>query len=219
VHILQQVASALIEAHAVGLIHRDIKPANVILCEQGGRIDVCKVVDFGLVKKMDAGADELLTNPGLVTGTPLFMSPEALRDHPALDARSDLYELGAVGYFLLTGTNVFPGTTLMEVLNHHLKTEPDPPSKRLGDEVPPALEELILSCLEKEPKRRPQSAAELRERLLACQGCGNWSEKRARAWWEKWGEEIRKRKGAEPPPESGTLMDIDLKAREDGANA
>jgi hypothetical protein len=213
-HILEQVASALTEAHAMGSIHRDIKPANIILCEQGGRYDVAKVVDFGLVKMLDAGSDPGLTNPGLVTGTPLYMSPEALKDPELVDERSDLYALGAVGYFLLTGTHVFRGKSVMEVLGHHLHTEPEPPGKRLGAEVPEALQKLILACLQKEPEQRPRSADELRRALVACEPCGRWSEEQARAWWDRWGEKLRRRKAGEALPESGeTLLDIDLKDR------
>src|SRR5215471_1077453 len=133
-HILRQVCGALAEAHAVGLIHRDINPANIILSERGGMPDVAKVVDFGLVKSLEpngSGADVEATQANVLVGTPLYISPEAIKGE-ALDGRSDLYALGAVGYFLLTGTHVFPAPNHVEVFAHHLHTAPESPSVRLG---------------------------------------------------------------------------------------
>jgi len=183
VHILGQVASALVEAHGVGLIHRDIKPENVILCERGGVPDVAKVVDFGLVKDLERGADARLTQANVVQGTPLYLSPEAITDPDAVDARSDLYSLGAVGYSLLTATPVFSGRTLVEVCSHHLHTKPDPPSARVKTPIPPDLEELILACLEKDPARRPFAAAVLRDALRSLPAASAWTDQAARAWW------------------------------------
>ena len=183
IHILDQVASALVEAHGVGLIHRDIKPENVILCERGGIPDVAKVVDFGLVKDLERGADARLTQANVVQGTPLYLSPEAISDPDAVDARSDLYSLGAVGYYLLTGTHVFSGKTLVEVCSHHLHTAPDPPSHRLGAPVPADLEELLLACLAKEAAERPFAAAVLRDALRTLESAGSWTDDTARHWW------------------------------------
>jgi len=182
VHILKQVCGSLTEAHGVGLIHRDIKPANIILCERGGIPDVAKVVDFGLVKELDHAQD--LTVAGVITGTPLYLAPEAIRSS-ATDARSDLYAVGAVGYFLLAGRNVFEGGTLVEVCSHHLHTTPIPPSERLGQPLPHDLEAVILSCLEKDPELRPQSARDLRGRLGACEDAGRWSEQDGAEWWAR----------------------------------
>jgi serine/threonine protein kinase len=186
VHILGQVASALVEAHGVGLIHRDVKPENVILCERGGVPDVAKVVDFGLVKDLEPGADTRLTQANVVQGTPLYLSPEAISDPDAVDARSDLYSLGAVGYYLLTGTPVFSGRTLVEVCSHHLHTPPDPPSARVDTPIPADLEELILACLEKDPARRPFAAAVLRDALRSLAVAPEWTDKTAREWWTHW---------------------------------
>ncbi|MCG6925770.1 MAG: serine/threonine protein kinase [Acidobacteria bacterium] len=183
IHILDQVASALVEAHGVGLIHRDIKPENVILCQRGGLPDVAKVVDFGLVKDLERGTDARLTQANVVQGTPLYLSPEAITDPDAVDARSDLYSLGAVGYYLLTGTPVFSGKTLVEVCSHHLHTPPEPPSQRLGAPVPADLEELLLACLAKEAADRPFAAAVLRDALRALESAGSWTEASARSWW------------------------------------
>jgi serine/threonine-protein kinase len=184
--VLRQVASALVEAHGIGLIHRDIKPENIILCERGGVPDVAKVVDFGLVRDLEPASGARLTQDNVVQGTPLYLSPEAIRAPDAVDARSDLYGLGAVGYYLVTGTHVFGGATTVEVCSHHLHSRPVPPSERLGRPVPAGLEQLILACLEKDPARRPGGAAELRDALENLDDLGHWGEREAREWWERW---------------------------------
>ena len=191
VQVLSQVAGALGEAHAVGLIHRDIKPGNVILCQRGGAPDVAKVVDFGLVR--DLGAGRALTSSGLdlITGTPLYLSPEAITAPDRVDGRSDLYALGALGYYLLAGRNVFEGATVVEVCAHHLHTTPEPPSVALGRPLPADVESILLSCLEKDPARRPQSAGELEEALLACPSAGEWGEREARRWWRNHAGRVR----------------------------
>jgi serine/threonine protein kinase len=176
--ILAQVAGALSEAHRSGLIHRDIKPANIMLCERGGVADVVKVLDFGLIKRIDSGrgADTEADHDRLV-GTPLYMSPEALLEPSSVDARSDLYAVGALGYFLLTGEPPFAGRTVLEVCAHHLRTIPVSPSLRLGAAVPPELEALILACLAKSPDARPDSAAVLERALLEL--AASWTQARA----------------------------------------
>lgn len=184
IHILHVVAGALTEAHGSGLIHRDIKPANIMLCKQGGELDVPKVLDFGLVKDLKSRNDPNLTTDGQVTGTPYYMSPEALRDPDDLDARSDLYALGAVGYFVLTAQPVFEGKSTVEIWSHHLNTEPIAPSRRLEAPVPEDLERLLLACLSKSPDDRPQTASELRKRLASCADWGAWTEDRRQLWWE-----------------------------------
>jgi serine/threonine-protein kinase len=184
-HVLYEVAGALVEAHDIGLIHRDIKPANIILCRQGGLYDFPKVVDFGLVKDLDPGADAALTRADVIAGTPLYLAPEAVTSPDSVSPLSDLYSLGAVGYFALTGQNVFQGRTLVEVCSHHLHTEPEPPSKRLNAPLPADLEAVVLDCLKKDPARRPTGARDLRRRLEACAAFGGWTEEDARAWWEE----------------------------------
>ncbi len=179
VHVLRQVLAALAEAHGVGLVHRDVKPANVILCERGGLCDVAKVVDFGLVKDLDAA--DALSREGLLVGTPHYLAPEAIRSQDA-DARADLYSVGAVAYFLLTGKHVFEGRTLVEICGHHLHSAPERPSQRLGQPVPPDLERWVLSCLEKDPARRPRTAEEAAEALDKC-GTETWTRAHARSWW------------------------------------
>ena len=213
--VLQQVASALVEAHGIGLIHRDIKPENIILCERGGIPDVAKVVDFGLVRDLEPASGVRLTQANVIQGTPLYLSPEAIRAPDAVDARSDLYGLGAVGYYLLTGTHVFGGATTVEVCSHHLHSLPVPPSERLGRPLPTDLERLILACLEKDPARRPVSAAALRDALGALGGVGRWGESEARQWWERW----RRGRGEHPREvdvRSSRTLDVDLDQRGEG---
>jgi serine/threonine-protein kinase len=185
IHLLVQACDSLAEAHAVGLIHRDVKPANIVACHWGLKWDFVKVLDFGLVKATwSMGDDDRLTSDGVITGTPAYMAPEAVLGERALDARVDLYGLGCVAYWLLTGERVFAGRTPMEVLLHHVKTPPVPPSDRAGTEIPASLEALVLSCLAKDPDGRPESAESLGERLAACETAGDWTPARARAWWE-----------------------------------
>jgi len=220
IRVLHQVAGALSEAHAIGLIHRDIKPANIFLCEQGGEPDVAKVLDFGLVKEVDGGGGVGLTRADAVTGTPLYMSPESIREPTSMDGRSDLYALGAVGYYLLTGGHVFAGRTLVEVCGHHLHSTPDPPARRLGAPVPEDLAALLLACLEKEPSRRPESAAVLRHRLESCEAFGEWDGERATRWWSDNAAKLSERRvqhaGEGTPaaaPPSGTLLSVDVLGR------
>jgi len=190
-HVMDAVAGALGEAHEAGLVHRDIKPANIILCKHGGAFDVPKVVDFGLVKDL-SGEAVSLTAASTVTGTPLYMAPEAITTPGTPDVRSDLYALGAVGYFLVTGSDVFRGRNYVEVCGHHLHTRPEPPSERLGQAVPADLERLILACLEKSAERRPQTAAELQAQVRGCRGFGAWDRERARQWWREHGPALRR---------------------------
>lgn len=182
-HILKQAAKALTEAHARGLIHRDIKPANIMLCEQGGVLDVVKVLDFGLVKQQTARQDAAVTGDQTVVGTPMYMAPESIVDPNDVDARSDLYALGAVAYFLLAGEPVFTGKSPVEVLGKHLHEEPVPLSERAEHPVPLALEKIVLDCLAKSRDARPPSAADLVERVEACEVGNEWTATDAAEWW------------------------------------
>jgi serine/threonine protein kinase len=180
-HLLAQLCGALVEAHSAGLIHRDVKPANVMVCQRGGMADVVKVLDFGLIKEVEGRGDVSRTDVQGIVGTPLYMCPEALTAPEMVDARSDLYAVGAVGYFLLTGLPPFSGKTLIEVCGHHLHSAPVPPSQRLGSRIPPALEALIMSCLAKSPDERPPSAAALQKALLPL--AASWTQDRAARCW------------------------------------
>jgi hypothetical protein len=181
VRILLMACGALIEAHAIGLIHRDIKPANIMLCTQGGERDVVKLLDFGLVKELEVDREVQLTGASALTGTPQYMAPESIRAPDSVDARTDLYALGAVAYYLLAGREVFDGQTIVEVCSQHLHQKPEPLSAH-GVDVAPELEAIVLACLQKDPERRPQSAAALRHQLEACR-VEPWSADDARVWW------------------------------------
>ncbi len=209
VHVLTQVCGALDEAHAVGLIHRDIKPANILLCERARAADVVKVVDFGLVKEIEgANADARVSALNTIVGTPLYLSPEAILTPGDLDARSDLYAVGCVAYFLLTGAPPFGGTTALEVFAKHMHGEPEPPSRRCS--VPAALEALILECLAKDRERRPDSARTLRKRLDAC-GLDPWTDDDARGWWSERGTALRESRATVSP--SNETLAVDLSQR------
>ena len=185
IHLLTQACDSLAEAHAAGLVHRDVKPANIVACHWGLKWDFVKVLDFGLVKATwSLGEDDRLTTEGRISGTPAYMAPEAVIDPGNVDARADLYGLGCVAYWLLTGERVFVGRTPVEVLMHQIHTEPAPPSERCGRALPADLEELVLQCLAKEPDERPSSAERLGARLAECQVAGKWTPERARRWWE-----------------------------------
>jgi len=185
VHVLQAVCRSLAEAHETGLIHRDIKPANVFLCRYGREYDWVKVLDFGLVKALaEPEEDAGLTMEDSVRGTPAFMAPEQAKGGDGVDGRADLYAVGCVAYWLLTGQRVFDGSTAMEVLMHHVGTTPVPPSRRTELPVPPELERIVMSCLEKDPANRPGSAVELEARLSEVVLEQGWSRERARRWWE-----------------------------------
>jgi hypothetical protein len=179
--ILRMACGALAEAHGIGLIHRDIKPANMMLCRQGGECDVVKLLDFGLVKELAVGQEAGLSVASTLIGTPLYMAPEAITAPESVDARSDIYALGAVAYYLLSGSELFSGQTLVEVCGAHLHREPDPLESR-GVSVPKELEAIVRACLEKKPERRPRSATELRQQLDAC-GLEPWGNDQARRWW------------------------------------
>lgn len=194
VHILLQAADALVEAHSLGLIHRDVKPANILLCERAGSADVVKLVDFGLVKDSRPGTDPALTQTNVVTGTPLYLAPEAITDPAGVDHRVDLYALGAVGYCMLVGEPPFAGRTTVEVCAHHLHSVPVPPSARLDRPVPAALEALLLRCLAKRREDRPASARELHRLLTACAVESPWSSDDAHAFW------AREQASLAPPP-------------------
>lgn len=182
--ILRQACRSLAEAHAGGLVHRDIKPANLHIGRIGLEYDFVKVLDFGLVKADGRWQreDVRLTAPESLSGTPAYMAPEMAAGE-AVDSRADLYALGCVGYFLLTGSLVFEGENALQLVLKHIQTEPVPPSLRLGRPVPEALEGVILSCLAKAPGARPADAATLAEALTVA-GADDWTQGEARVWWE-----------------------------------
>jgi hypothetical protein len=182
VYILRQVCASLAEAHAAGLVHRDVKPANILLTVRGGQHDFVKVLDFGLAK-LTEGQEANLTSTNTVAGTPLYVSPEAITHPEQIDARADVYAIGAVGYFLLAGTPVFSGASAADICLMHVQTAPQPPSVRAGRPVSPALEALLLRCLAKSPADRPANAAELLQLLETCPETDRWTAAAAAQWW------------------------------------
>jgi serine/threonine-protein kinase len=183
VHLLRQVCDSLAEAHETGLIHRDIKPANIFVCRFGRATDWIKVLDFGMVKLPDDGGDAMLTGENVAGGTPAFMAPEQALSG-IVDGRSDLYSLGCVAYWLLTGEPVFSGHTPIDTIVQHVKSAPAPPSGLSEIPVPPALDSIILSCLAKSPGDRPQTADALARLLESVPLDREWGSERSRAWWD-----------------------------------
>jgi serine/threonine protein kinase len=183
IRILSQICGSLYEAHTLGLVHRDIKPANIMLNRRGCDADVVKVLDFGLVKAIDEQQQAGMTAANSLTGTPLYMAPEAIQTPNSVDARSDLYAVGAVGYFLLTGTPVFDAASIVELCRQHVDAIPEPPSQRIGKQFSPELEGAILACLEKSRAKRPQTARDLAQLLSRSPAAGQWSIEDAENWW------------------------------------
>ena len=191
VHLLRQICWALQEAHSVGLIHRDIKPANVFASQRGGVFDVAKLIDFGLVKQGSQSSPDTATNRGSFSGTPLYMSPEQASAYEDVDRRADIYSLGGVAYYLLTGQPPFTSKNVLELLAAHQNLEVASPS-RLNAAVPADLDQIILKCMAKNPSERFQDADEMRSALEQCSCANEWGPREAAGWW-------RSREGATKP--------------------
>jgi serine/threonine-protein kinase len=185
VFVLRQVCHSLSEAESCGLVHRDIKPANIFLCRYGEDHDFVKVLDFGIVKTQGDEADmrTALSRENVVRGTPAFMAPEQALGNATIDGRADIYSLGCVAHWLLTGTPVFEAETPMGLLLKHVQTPPRAPSTRGELPIPAALDQLVLECLAKDPEGRPSSARELMRRLSEVPCADEWGEERCREWW------------------------------------
>lgn len=186
IHILRQVCSSLADAHANGLVHRDIKPANIVVSRMGNTFDFTKVLDFGLVKleSKQPGEDSMkLTVDGTSGGTPAFMAPEVVRGEVSADHRVDIYSLGCVAYWLLTGKLVFEARSAIEMMSAHAQTPPARPSTRAELPIPAALETLVMSCLAKDPAARPASADLIATELEAIALQKVWTPERAEKWW------------------------------------
>ncbi|MEA2722835.1 MAG: eukaryotic-like serine/threonine-protein kinase [Gemmatimonadales bacterium] len=186
VHLLRQACASLEEAHIRGLVHRDIKPSNIFTCRLGLEVDFVKVLDFGLVKAVDDVAREatLLTAPDSTTGTPAYIAPEVVRGDRVADHRVDIYTLGCVGYWLLTGRLVFQAPNAIHLMYQHANASPVPPSQRSELEIPAELDSIILACLAKYPEDRPQTAGELSRRLATAVSTP-WTEEQAQRWWDR----------------------------------
>ena len=208
IYLLRQACDALHEAHEAGLVHRDIKPANIMAAFRGGRHDVAKLLDFGLVKTLseDEKAPHV-SREGSVTGSPLYMAPEQIMRTQAPDRRTDIYGLGAVAYFMLTGRPPFRGDNSMEVMMAHVRDCVTPPSQ-LRSEIPADLEHVVLRCLAKNPHERYQETPSLAEDLERCADAANWSSRHAALWWQEHQDQTRAQpaRGANLPRSESTRV-------------
>jgi serine/threonine-protein kinase len=185
--LMRQACDSLAEAHAHGLIHRDVKPSNIFSCRMGLQTDFVKVLDFGLVKdRGDSGRDGLLlTAPEATAGTPAYIAPEVVRGDAVIDHRVDIYALGCVAYWLLTGKLVFEAPNAIQLMIQHSSAVPLPPSQRIETPVPAEFDALVLACLAKKPEDRPADASELGRRFAAVVPGDGWSEEKAQRWWRR----------------------------------
>jgi len=184
VHILRQVCASLDEAHRKGLVHRDVNPANIMLCERGGQYDFVKLLDFGLVKRTSTVDDAQATGSQDLSGTPLYIAPERIRQPSTLDPRSDVYSLGTVAFYLLTGEYLFDGDSTMGILYQVMNEQPRRPSEFAMEEIPAKLDELVLDSLAKAPDERPASVGVVLEVLDSLAADLPWRQTHAREWWE-----------------------------------
>ena len=182
IHILRQVCAALAEAHAKGVVHRDIKPENIMVCRYGGAYDHVKILDFGLGKQVAEAHSRDLTRGLRILGTPLYMAPERLRNPGDVDARVDIYALGAVAFLMLTGRRLFEGGNDLELTSRILNDEP-PRLRALAQEVPVELDLVVMSCLEKRREDRPQRIGDLVEAFDALALEHRWTQREAELWW------------------------------------
>jgi serine/threonine-protein kinase len=185
-HLIRQVCRSLAEAHAMGLVHRDIKPTNIFVCRQGLEHDFVKVLDFGLVKhttRQRASAPQTMAATAL--GTPAYMAPEVILGGAEADCRADVYAVGCVAYFLLTGERVFEGKGTMAMMVRHVHDRPVPPSRKTRQPIPPEVDAFVLACLRKDPNERPASAVELLSLADAIADHGGWDQTAAARWWRQ----------------------------------
>ena len=185
IQILLQVCGSLLEAHTQGLIHRDIKPANIMLTRRGGVQDFVKLLDFGLVKATDNRRQTQLTAIDTITGTPLYLPPECIQDPDQADARSDLYSLGGVGYYLLTGHAPIEAASILEIIRRQVEEMPAAPSSKAPRPIASELEQAIMACLAKSPTAHPRTAADMAEILLSCTPRDPWTTADAGRWWDE----------------------------------
>jgi len=222
IYLLRQACDALSEAHEAGLVHRDIKPANLMAAHRGGRYDVAKLLDFGLVKTLSQDQSVHLSHEGMVAGSPLYMAPEQVMNTSPADARTDIYGLGAVAYFMLTARPPFLAENAMAVMIAHTR-DPVPPPSQLKPGIPSDLEEVVLRCLAKNPNDRYPDTTRLAEALDACADAANWSPQHAAEWWRSHAQAAPAAKPAQTPGHSGNdrakLVGRDGAAREDALQA
>lgn len=195
IHILKQVCGSLAEAHALGIVHRDIKPGNIMICDRTDGADIVKVLDFGLARTMERVSSRI-TQQHLLGGTPIYIAPERIRDPASVDTRSDLYSLGAVAYYLLTGKEVVEGSSPQEILLKTMQAGPPPSLTAAGVTVPPELQELVRQCLAGEPSSRPESVQAIRQVLDRLATLFPWTEVQSRAWWSRYRSDDHRVEGA-----------------------
>lgn len=213
VYVLIQACGSLAEAHSRGVIHRDVKPSNVFLTHRGGLYDFVKMLDFGLAKQVRLEGAATLTQSGVLFGTPRYMAPESVYGSDSVDHRADIYNLGGVGYWMITGKPPFESESPMEIIIDHVKTDPVPPGAISELAVPAELEAIIMRCLRKKPDERFQTAAELEEALRRIEFADPWSQRRAQEWWrlhapedERAAECYEKARGRPRPTAVGDLV-------------
>lgn len=210
-YLMMQACHSLEEAHSHGLVHRDIKPSNIFSCRMGLEVDFVKVLDFGLAKNTSTPGSTL-TAPDAAAGTPAYIAPELVRGDAAVDHRVDIYAIGCVAYWLVTGTLVFEAPNALQLMFQHANAEPVPPSKRTELIIPAAFDEVVLACLAKRPEHRPQGAGELARRLAASVAGAEWNEESAERWWTRHRPEV--------PQQVGRCCDLTLtKELDSGWNA
>ena len=184
IYLLTQACLSLSEAHALGLVHRDIKPANLFVCKLGSEYDFLKVLDFGVVSRHGQESNGSITATGMVLGTPAFLAPELVSGAGSFDGRADIYALGCVAFWMLTGRVPFEARDAISLLRHHSTTAPVPPSTMSEQAIPSDVDALVLECLSKEPSLRPPNVDVLRDRLSRLSIAQHWDQRSARAWWE-----------------------------------
>jgi serine/threonine-protein kinase len=200
--ILLQVCGSLAEAHASNIVHRDIKPSNIFLTCRGGVYDFAKVLDFGLAKRIVSEGDERITGTGIVLGTPQFIAPESVAGLESIDGRADLYSLGGVAFWLLTGSPLFEADTLVDLMVQHVTAQPPRVSDVSEFNMPTALDQIIMTCLEKDPKDRFQTATELASALRMVDFEDPWTVDKAREWWRLHLPELEKPSTPAKEPEA-----------------
>jgi serine/threonine-protein kinase len=183
-YILTQVCGSLAEAHKRDIIHRDIKPSNIFLTHRGGLYDFVKVLDFGMAKQLKTDQHAGVTKPGMLFGTPRYISPESVYGTATVDTRADIYNLGAVVYFMLTGEPPFTSSSSVELLIEHVKTVPRRPSEISELTIPPPMDALVMKCLEKDPNDRFQRVTDLESAVRAVSFDDPWTQEKAEEWWE-----------------------------------
>jgi serine/threonine-protein kinase len=183
--LMRQACRSLAEAHERGLVHRDIKPANLFVTRLGTEFDYVKILDFGVVKEQSGQDGTMLTNPGMVQGTPAFMPPEIVMGEKGIDGRADLYSLACTVLLALTASTVFDATTPAQMLLQHVQTQPVPPSTRAELHIPKELDAILMMCLEKDPPKRPSSALQLEAALARVRCEAPWTNERAQKWWSR----------------------------------